>query len=167
MQRVGRDVGRRSGLSLIEVLLAVAILAVVSLPLVHFILSSKRGITISHQELVATNLATTVAKILKSLPYAEIPVGREATWIPQDRWGRETFELAAVSASEGKKPFDFQGIDPCPDGFRRFLSIEEQEIDPSVDCEARIKVIRVRVEWKRANRGPAQVGVTTCVASPR
>lgn len=164
-----RDVTRRvGGLSLVEVLLAVAIIAVVSLPLVHFMLSSKRGITISHQELVATNLATSVVKILKSLPYDEIPVGRERGWAPRARWGREGFELASERVPGWTGPcFDFAKLPEAPEGYERFLRIEEHELDPEPDCVARIKIIRVQVRWKRAQRGDARVGVSTCVASPR
>lgn len=147
-QRRVRDVGRfAGGFSLLEVLIAALILAIVTVPLFTSLQTGHQGTERIIEESMAASLGTTLLEKLQQVPYSKLPAIAEET---------PDHKLAEAFGQENKAYAPV--LEPPPAGalaeYRRMVTIEtvSRRTDDPGEAEnsawGSLKLIRVRVEWK-------------------
>lgn len=145
---------RRAGVSILEVLVAVAILAVLGGPLITNMIFARRSVTASSQDVKAVLRAGGVIELLQTVPYEELPVVRPGTTseLPGGLEGisRAAWPGAFVAAAGAPPPVDLAARIPQPDGestATTYLWIQELTAPGPVE-DIRSKEITVSVSYK-------------------
>lgn len=145
----------RSGTSILEVLVAITILAVLSGPLITNMIFARRSVTASSQDVKAVLRAGSVLELLQTVPYAELPVVRDgsASELPggleglaRPAWGG----AFAAAGPGGPPPVDLAARIPPPDGESTavtYLWIQELTA-PGPSEDIRAKELTVTVAYK-------------------
>lgn len=137
--RNGRTDGGR-GFSLLEVLVASVILAIVIVPLFSSLRTGHQGTERIVEDSRAANLATSLLEKLGQVPYSRLPEIREDT--PDNEIGR-------LFVPRAYAPF----IEPYPGEYRRLVTVEpvsrrtEDPGDPENSRWGNLKLVRVKVVW--------------------
>ena len=121
-------------MTLLEILLAVGILAAVAAPFLWSMLSSKQGFIASVEEVTATALATRTLETLQQIPFDRVPVSREPQLVSDRTWDAKSFYLpeqpgvpATASVSDA---FDVLGPAASGPNIERLLLIELVPVVP-------------------------------------
>ena len=147
-RRALRDVGRHVGaFSLLEVLIAALILAIVTVPLFSSLRTGHQGTEKIIEDSMAASLGTTLLEKLQQVPYSKLPTIAEE--LPDHKLA-EAFGVA----NKAYAPV----LEPPPTGslaeYRRMVSIEtvskrtDDPGEPENSAWGSLKLVRVRVEWK-------------------
>lgn len=147
----------RPGVSILEVLFAVMILAVLGGPMITNMVFARRSVTASSQDVKAVLRAGGVLELLQTVPYADLPVVREGTAneLPGGLEGLARPSWAGAfgpsDASPGAPPpIDVAARVPQPDGdstATTYVWIRELTA-PGPAAEIRAKEITVTVAYK-------------------
>ena len=148
---------RRAGVSILEVLVAVTILAVLGGPLITNMVFARRSVTASSQDVKAVLRAGGVLELLQTVPYDELPVVRDGT-ASELPGGLEGLARASWADSFGPgssdpgapPPVDLAARIPQPDGdstATTYLWIQELTAPGPVE-DIRTKEITVTVAYK-------------------
>ena len=129
----------RRAFSILEILVAAVILALVVTPLFNTLQTSNQQSARILEETLAANAATSMLEALGAVPYSSLPA------IPDDT--PET-QLAAQFADPTAVPV----VAPAPAGFTRAVTIAEiskKSLDPAQDSKwGSQKLVTVKVSWK-------------------
>ncbi|MBF0406534.1 MAG: hypothetical protein HQM10_04220 [Candidatus Riflebacteria bacterium] len=113
----------RTGLSLIEIMIAVFILAAAILPIFDVMMKSLRISKNSREEVIAANLASELIDQISCMPYESLspvlPIADHE--LPDDENGRSLNQALLIEAKLGTMLI----LSNLPPGFRRFLSVEK------------------------------------------
>jgi prepilin-type N-terminal cleavage/methylation domain-containing protein len=149
---------RRRAVSLLEVLVAVSILAVLGGPMIANMVFSRRSVTTSSRSIRAVLRAGAVLELLQGVPYPQLPVTApdetsdldgEIRGVTPERWG-DAFQgsgsVVAIHIPDRIPPDHEDGV------LKTYLWIEEiASADEGVDLTA--KEITVTVEyWLQAGK---------------
>jgi type II secretory pathway pseudopilin PulG len=122
----------RIGITLVEVLVTLAVIALVSVPLFQTMTTGRKIEISASDRILAMNLASSWISSVVALPGACI----------------EAFLPVEDLNVEGPLSLKSLGILPCPDGWNRIVSIEEL---PSSEKGALVFHISVTIEWLNKN----------------
>ena len=138
----------RRAFSLLEVLVATVIIAVVVMPLFSSLQSGHQQSARILEETLAANAGTSMLEALSSVPFSRLPE------VPADT---PESGLAATFADAGDVPV----VPPPPAGFTRTISVAQifrKSVDPGQDSKwGNQKLLTVKVSWKPDSLG----GLTT------
>ncbi|MBI3890952.1 MAG: type II secretion system protein [Candidatus Wallbacteria bacterium] len=146
---------RNRGLTLVEILLAVGILAAVAAPFVWSMMSSKQGFVASVEEVTATALATRTLDTLRQVPFERIPVSREPQLVGDRSWDARNFMLpespALPKTAAVAETFDLVGPVASGTNIERLLMIELVPLTPDQPAGGvQLKRVTVLVQWTPA-----------------
>ncbi len=137
--------------SIVEVLIAVTVIALALLPIISLMTSSSKDVRSTMEEIIASNLASELLETLQSLPVSVLPLGHDGEI--------ETGTFAAAEAAGYKTQ-----LASCPAGVMRHLKIDLLSIDSTIptDCAADVKTLaasaaaviemKVEIRWKKQGR---------------
>lgn len=129
----------RRAFSLLEILVAAVILALVVTPLFSTLQTSNQQSARILEETLAANAATSMLEALGAVAYSELPA------IPEDT---PESQLAAQFPDPAMVPV----IAPAPPEFSRMVTVSEiskRSLDPSQDSKwGSQKLVTVKVSWK-------------------
>lgn len=146
--RSRRDVGAGGrGFSLLEVLIAALILAIVTVPLFTSLQTGHQGTEKIIEDTMAASLGTTLLEKLQQVPYSKLPSIPEET--PDHKLAEAFGEVDKAYAPV---------LEPPPAGaladYKRLVSIEtvsKRTDDPGESGNSpwgSLKLIRVKIEWR-------------------
>ncbi|MBI4861962.1 MAG: prepilin-type N-terminal cleavage/methylation domain-containing protein [Candidatus Riflebacteria bacterium] len=129
-----------TGFSLLEVLVASLILAIVAIPLFTSLSTGHQGTERIAEESMASNLGTSLVEKLAQVPFSKLPIVKEDT--PDS-------EIYKLFVPRAYAPL----IEPYPKDYRRLVTIEQlsqRTDDPAAAENSRwgsLKMIKVKVVW--------------------
>lgn len=132
---------RRSAFSLLEVLIASLIVAILAIPLWASLSTGQQGTERIIEDSMASSLGSTLLEKLQQVPYARLPL------IPDEK---PDSELGPLFTEKAYAPV----IEPYPAEYRRLVTIEPvaRRTDDPADAQnskwGNLKLIRVKVEWR-------------------
>lgn len=136
-----RRVHSEAGFSLLEVLIASLIVAILAIPLWASLSTGQQGTERIIEDSMASSLGSTLLEKLQQVPYARLPL------IPEEK---PDSELGPLFNPKAYAPV----IEPYPAEYRRLVTIEHvahRTDDPAAAENSRwgnLKLIRVKVEWR-------------------
>ncbi|MBI3890455.1 MAG: hypothetical protein HY303_02880 [Candidatus Wallbacteria bacterium] len=157
---------RRSGLSLVEIGIAAAIIAAAVVPMVVSMIGSRTGLVASMDEVGATADATRTIEALKRLPFDEVPISNDNELVPDSAWNDQRFawptEVASPAGRAASASLAALGPPPADAGMRRSLSISLVPAAPGDSARMLfLKLAEVRITWqRRGSDGTGQESVT-------
>jgi hypothetical protein len=147
-------VRRSEGVSLIEILLVTALVAITLLPLYDMLTSSERGSRSSINRVRATNYAADLLETLKAIPFAQLPVTQESG---TEGWPDHQVADHVLVPAGGPEPVDLGArIEPVTGqvkDFERFLAISQVSQRGEEGAWGDLKRIVVTVRWKEVMSG--------------
>ncbi|MBI4869781.1 MAG: hypothetical protein HY816_22810 [Candidatus Wallbacteria bacterium] len=146
---------RSSGLTLLEILLAVGILAAVAAPFLWSMLSSKQGFVASVEEVTATALATRTLEALRQVPFDRVPVSREAQLVNDRAWDLRAFYLPGLESAGAtagvSEAFELLAPSVTTASLERLLLVERVPLAPGQpEGGPQLKRVTVLVQWTPA-----------------
>lgn len=146
--RRASDVGPgERAFSLLEVLIAALILAIVTVPLFTSLQTGHQGTEKIIEDTMAASLGTTLLEKLQQVPYSKLPSIPEE--LPEHKLAEAFGDLNKAYAPV---------LEPPPAGaladYRRLVSIEtvskrtDDPAEPENSAWGSLKLIRVKVEWR-------------------
>lgn len=150
----------RAGVSLVEVLMVIVLIAVTAFPLYDIMITSERGNASSVERMRATNFAAELLETLKAVPYAQLPLTEE---VAEPGWpDTEVADHTEVpDGSELDQLIDlgarFEPVTGAVEGFSRYLSIRPVSRRGDGAETGDLKEIVVTIRWKeRMSRGQTE-----------
>jgi hypothetical protein len=141
----------RSGLSLVEVLVAALVLAVVAIPLLDLFRSGIHETRAGLDEVLAANLAAELGEQLETLPFASLA---QATGPLRRRYSSADASLVPSGPIAGASGDVFR-CSPLPHGFSRSVSLQRLAAD--------VLLAEVLVEWSPGGVRPRRMLVRRCL----
>jgi len=152
-----------NGFSLVEVVVAIAIIAFGLLCFFTIFSTTASDISISIEESYATNCANELIEAVMANNFKDIP---------------EKIDMAEIDGNSSEKFFDKirNGISPIQKGFKRFLEISSadasfkipQDADPfqksRIECMNKFKIIVVKIKYSQ-NGQPKEFKIGTLMTS--
>ena len=158
---------KMAGLTLLEIMLALAILAITILPIAHFLLAGVRGTRVDQSETEAVNAACDILDdILMNLAFEKVPSispdtpAQIALNFTDIRFSVET-RLVPLPVNFYVPTVPYH--EPCPDGIEKFTDLEikpdnlrgliqldlEKLKDLPLHLQADLMDIKLTVKWRR------------------
>jgi hypothetical protein len=127
-----------SGITLLEVLIAILVFALALIPVVKVLVQGIRGTHASIDELFATNYAVALLEDLKNLPYGSIGETSEIS----------DSELANVISAPN---LQISSVPPPFERTVRIVELSKKTEDPDAAANSKwgsVKEVQVRVKWQ-------------------
>lgn len=128
------QVSRYRGMTLVEVLVTLAVIALVSIPMFQTMTTSRKIEISASDRIMAMNLASAWISSVVELPKDDI----------------EVFAPLEDLHIKGPLSVESLGLIPSPEGFHRIISIEEL---PSSEEGALVFHVSVTIEWENKKSG--------------
>ncbi|NLI75558.1 MAG: prepilin-type N-terminal cleavage/methylation domain-containing protein [Candidatus Riflebacteria bacterium] len=150
----------RGAFSLLEVLIAVVVIALALVPIFSVMTTSHKDVRSAMEEVIASNLASELLETLQALPAPLIPLGHAG-------------ELQAGAFAAAEAAGYRTTLADCPPGFTRHLFVELLPIESSIPAGLPREVqeraasasavieMRVEIRWQKQGRDRTLFLVTT------
>jgi prepilin-type N-terminal cleavage/methylation domain-containing protein len=140
----------RRAFSLVEILVAVTIMTIALVAILSHSLTARRGVQATAEEIRGVGFAEDLIDRVKTMKYEDIP---ELDKAPDDESFPKLGIGAAGGTSGGASTEGASGdagalveLEPTPEPFKRFVTVEEVEQDFS-SVKAKMKRVTVKVAW--------------------